>query len=546
MKVFRNMKVVTQLVTGFAAVSLLLLGLGVFSLFQISAENAHVAALRDHWMLSVRTSQHMQSVLGQIRLAEFRMASAQKAADVLAVDSRMQARIDEYNTASTQYEKLLSKQDEKEIFAKIQSLAPQYMALDQQIRTAAIGGDVPQAIKLLTGESGAVRDALAKDIDRITAIAEEAATQEGAAADASYQQAITLVVAFVIATVALALTIALVIARRLSRQLGGEPQDATALAREIADGNLDVTVALRGKDTSSLMYSLSIMKDQLKEIVRGIKSSSESISAAAGEIAQGNSDLSQRTEEQAASLEETASSMEQLTATVRQNADNAKQASVLAGTGSSVAERGGAEIDRVISTMREIAASSSRVTDIINVIEAIAFQTNILALNAAVEAARAGEQGRGFAVVAGEVRTLAQRSATAAKEIKGLITESVTKTAAGSTLVEDAGRTMNEIVASSKRTTDIMNEIASASEEQSAGIGQVNLAITQMDDVTQQNAALVEQASAATQSLAEQAVALRDAVAIFRIDEQKSSNSTAAGSRHHKVSREDRLIMSVR
>jgi methyl-accepting chemotaxis protein len=531
MKVFRNMNVVTQLVSGFAAVSVLLLGLGVFSLYQISTENAHVAALRDHWMLSVRTSQHMQSVLGQIRLAEFRMASAQKPADVLAVDSRMQARVDEYNSASAQYEKLLSNQDEQQTFAKIQALAPQYMALDQQIRAAAIGGDAPQAIKLLTGQSGTVRDALAKNIDRITAIAETAATQEGAAADASYKQAITLVVAFVIATVALALTIALVIARGLSRQLGGEPRDATALAREIAGGNLDLTVTLKDKDTSSLMYSLFVMKDQLMEIVRGIKSSSESISAAAGEIAQGNSDLSQRTEEQAASLEETASSMEQLTATVRLNADNAKQASVLAGTGSSVAERGGAEIERVITTMREIAASSSRVTDIINVIEAIAFQTNILALNAAVEAARAGEQGRGFAVVAGEVRTLAQRSATAAKEIKGLITESVTKTTAGSKLVEDAGRTMTEIVASSKRTTEIVNEIASASEEQSAGIGQVNLAITQMDDVTQQNAALVEQASAATQSLAEQAVALRDAVAIFRIDERKFANASTAGIR---------------
>ena len=535
MMVFRNMKVVTQLVTGFAAVSLLLLGLGVFSLFEISAENAHVAALRDHWMLSVRTSQHMQSVLGQIRLAEFRMAVAKTPAEVSAVDSRMQARIDEYNAASTQYETLLSTPEESQVFAKIHSLAPHYMTLDQQIRTAVIGGDVPQAIKLLTGESGTVRDALAKDIDRITAIAEEEATREGASAESSYKHAISLVVAFVIAMIVLALTIARVIARGLSRQLGGEPRDAAALAREIAAGNLELAVELKANDVTSLMYSLSSMKDQLKQIVRGIKHSSESISAAAGEIAQGNSNLAQRTEEQAASLEETASSMEQLTATVRLNADNAKQASLLAATGSGVAQRGGAEIDRVIATMHEIAASSSRVTEIMTVIEGIAFQTNILALNAAVEAARAGEQGRGFAVVAGEVRTLAQRSATAAKEIKGLITESVTKTDAGSKLVADAGRTMTEIVASSKRTTDIMNEIAAASEEQSLGIGQVNTAVTQMDDVTQQNAALVEQASAAAQSLAEQAVALRDAVAVFRVGDTQGFEGARLGDRSHST-----------
>jgi methyl-accepting chemotaxis protein len=260
------------------------------------------------------------------------------------------------------------------------------------------------------------------------------------------------------------------------------------------------------------------MRRQLSGVVARIKTSAESISVAAGEIAQGNVDLSQRTEEQAASLEETAASMEELTSTVRLNTENALQASSLAASASDTAAEGGEVVDRVVSTMRDISDSSSKVAEIISVIEGIAFQTNILALNAAVEAARAGEQGRGFAVVAGEVRTLAQRSATAAREIKELIGSSVEHVNAGSSLVLDAGKTMDELVRSVKRVTDIMGEIASASNEQSTGIEQVNVAVGQMDEVTQQNAALVEQASAAAQAMAEQANSLRRAVAVFKVD----------------------------
>jgi len=514
----KNMRVVTQLVSGFAVVVLLLVGLGLFSLYEVSAENDHVAVLRDKWSASVSSSLRMQNALNQIRLSEFRMASTDKVAEVQAVDSRMQPRIDAFRSASAEYEKLISEPEEKTAYADIQALMPQYMDLDQQVRTLAKAGNPQQAMSILTGQSGTVRDAIAKDIDKIVAINEQGAAGEGKAAAEAYHGAVSLVIGLIIAAAAVALAVALFIARGFARQLGGEPRDAAAVASAIAAGNLRIAVPLKTGDEASLMYSLAAMKAQLTTIVRGIKGSSESISVAAGEIAQGNTDLSQRTEEQAASLEETASSMEELTSAVRQNADQARQASQLAVSGSSVAQRGGTEIGRVVATMQEIAQSSARVAEIISVIEGIAFQTNILALNAAVEAARAGEQGRGFAVVAGEVRALAQRSATAAKEIKDLISESVSRIDVGSKLVENAGRTMDEIVTSAGRTTDIMNELAAASEEQSTGIGQVNTAVNQMDEVTQQNAALVEQASAAAQALAQQAQALRDAVSVFSIE----------------------------
>jgi methyl-accepting chemotaxis protein len=317
-------------------------------------------------------------------------------------------------------------------------------------------------------------------------------------------------------TILISVVLGTLITRGIMRALGGEPVDAAAVARSIAEGDLAVPVHLAANDRGSLMASLEAMKKQLSSIVRGIQSSSESISVAAGEIAQGNTDLSQRTEEQAASLEETAASMEELTATVRQTTENAKEGNTLAGNASGVAVRGGEVVGRVVKTMHEISDSSTKVVQIISVIEGIAFQTNILALNAAVEAARAGSEGRGFAVVASEVRTLAQRSASAAKEIKELIGQSVERVTMGSKLVEEAGTTMNEIVHSVRRVTEIMGEIASASSEQSTGIEQVNQAVAQMDQVTQQNAALVEQATAAAQAMAEQATSLRGAVAVFK------------------------------
>ncbi|QVQ28734.1 methyl-accepting chemotaxis protein [Achromobacter deleyi] len=288
---------------------------------------------------------------------------------------------------------------------------------------------------------------------------------------------------------------------------------------KIAGGDLTVRVEVNSSnEIGALMAAVKRMQESLTRTVSAVRRGVDEINVGSREISAGNTDLSSRTEEQAASLEETAASMEQLASTVKQNADNARQANQLAASASDVAERGGSAVSEVVSTMQGISASSRKISEIVSVIDGIAFQTNILALNAAVEAARAGEQGKGFAVVAGEVRSLAQRSAQAAKEIKGLIEDSVTKVGAGSQQVERAGATMQEIVASVKRVTDIMGEISAASEEQSSGIDQVNRAVSQMDEVTQQNAALVEEAAAAAGSLQEQAQRLVEAVAVFKIN----------------------------
>lgn len=294
----------------------------------------------------------------------------------------------------------------------------------------------------------------------------------------------------------------------------------------IAGGDLVKPIEVDGSnEMGQLAESLRHMQGELMRTVGDVRNGANAIYSGASEIATGNNDLSSRTEQQAASLEETAASMEQLTATVKQNAENARQASHLALSASETAQRGGKVVDNVVQTMRDISTSSQKIADIISVIDGIAFQTNILALNAAVEAARAGEQGRGFAVVAGEVRNLAQRSAQAAREIKSLIEDSVGKVDVGSTLVESAGETMAEIVSAVTRVTDIMGEIASASDEQSRGIDQVGLAVAEMDRVTQQNAALVEESAAAAAALEEQASRLTEAVAVFRIQQQQRETS---------------------
>ncbi len=332
-----------------------------------------------------------------------------------------------------------------------------------------------------------------------------------------------------VSAVILAVVVALgwYITRGITRPLA----EAVCVARAVAAGDLSAEFETAGKDEiADLMRALKEMARSLQRIVAEVRSGTDAINTGTSEIARGNADLSQRTEEQASSLQETASSMEELTSTVKQNAENARQANQLAQGASAVAVEGGRVVSEVVGTMSSINDSSKKIVDIISVIDGIAFQTNILALNAAVEAARAGEQGRGFAVVAAEVRNLAQRSAAAAKEIKTLIGDSVEKVGAGTKLVDAAGRTMAEIVSSVKRVTDIVSEIAAASQEQSSGIEQVNRAITQMDEVTQQNSALVEEASAAAESLEEQAQNLAQAVAVFKVNRtggEKSADHSA-------------------
>jgi methyl-accepting chemotaxis protein len=309
----------------------------------------------------------------------------------------------------------------------------------------------------------------------------------------------------------------------LARAVLAPLRESVAAIDAIAGGDLTVEVnSDRHDEFGAMMRSLGSMAARLRQLVGGVRSGVQSVTSASHEIAQGNQDLSSRTEQQASSLQQTAASMEQMTSTVKHNADTASQASQLASAASEVAERGGVVVAQVVSRMGEISASSRKIEEIITVIDGIAFQTNILALNAAVEAARAGEQGRGFAVVAGEVRSLAQRSAQAAREIKGLIADSVAKVESGSALVNEAGQTMGDIVAQVKRVTDLIGEITSATLEQSSGIGQVNQAVTQLDQMTQQNAALVEQSAAAAQSLKDQADRLAEAVALFKVSQAEA------------------------
>jgi methyl-accepting chemotaxis protein len=327
------------------------------------------------------------------------------------------------------------------------------------------------------------------------------------------------------------------VVRSVERSIGGDPEDAVAVAQRIAAGDLGMDVPVRAGFDASLMGAMKCMRDALAGIVADVRTGTDLIATASREIASGNLDLSSRTEEQASSLEETAASMEELTSTVKNSAENAREASRLADSAAEVAGRGGAVVARVVDTMASINDSSSKIVDIIGVIDGIAFQTNILALNAAVEAARAGEQGRGFAVVASEVRNLAQRSATAAREIKALIGDSVARVDDGAKLVEEAGATMQEIVASVNKVSTMIGAISNATQEQGEGIEHINQAIAQMDQVTQQNASLVEEAAAASEAMQEQAAKLAQVVSVFRVeaaapaDTRRSASAPAARAR---------------
>jgi len=334
---------------------------------------------------------------------------------------------------------------------------------------------------------------------------------------AAQQRALAVMSLLLLAMIGLGSVIAIAAARSITRQVGGEPAAVMAMAGAIAQGDLSATLAVPKGREQSIAGAMARMRNSLADTVSVVRHASESIATGSSQIAGGNADLSQRTEEQASNLQQTAASMEQLNSTVKNSAHSAQQAAQLARAASDVAARGGDVVSKVVATMGEIHVSSQRIADIIGTIDGIAFQTNILALNAAVEAARAGEQGRGFAVVAGEVRALAQRSADAASEIKGLIASSVGKVDAGSRLVDEAGRTMGELVQQVRRVSDLIGEVSAATHEQTSGIDQVNTAVTQLDEMTQRNAALVEQSAAAAESLKAQAQALVQSVSVFRL-----------------------------
>ena len=405
--------------------------------------------------------------------------------------------------------------DEKPLMATLDKNWQAYQQLNKKLVALSHDNKQLDAKDISDGAGKDLFETSLASLDKLSAFGFDQGLNSAEQAGKTHDTARLLVFAMVALSVAAGILMAALITRSLVRTLGGEPAQAVALVKAVAEGNLCTHIQLKSGDSTSLMANLQHMQQSLALVVNSVRQASESVATASSEIAQGNGDLSQRTEMQASALEQTAASMEQLSSTVRMNADNAVQANDLAHRASEVATQGGDRVNEVVHTMKVINDSSRRIADITSVIDGIAFQTNILALNAAVEAARAGEQGRGFAVVAAEVRSLAQRSGTAAKEIRTLITASVEQVQKGSAQVDKAGETMGEVVQAIRRVTDIVSEISSASREQSQGVAQVGEAVTQMDQTTQQNAALVEQSAAAAESLKTQARQLVDSVAVF-------------------------------
>ena len=419
---------------------------------------------------------------------------------------------------------------EKALLAKVVEARLNYIDAQETFIALVNEGKQGAAKSFLTEKAMALQDNYINVLNEMSAYQAAESRKIGDAASNRVEMALSLIFAFALIALLLALLIGFMITRSLTNQLGGEPDYAADVMRRVAEGDLSVQVQIRSGDTRSLLSALHGMVARLSGLVGDVRGAADSITIATRDIAQGNSDLSTRTEEQATSLEEASSSMQELTGTVKHSAESAMQANQLALNASDIAVKGGQAVGDVVHTMASISDSSRKIVDIIGVINSIAFQTNILALNAAVEAARAGEQGRGFAVVAGEVRNLSHRSAAAAKEIKALIDESVSKVDAGSKQVAQAGATMEEIVRAVKRVTDIMAEIAAASNEQSAGIEQVNQAIIQVDEFTQQNAAMVEEAYAAAETMQEQAGVLMAAAGVFKLkaENEKTQNTGSA------------------
>ncbi|WP_446719324.1 methyl-accepting chemotaxis protein [Herbaspirillum sp. WKF16] len=512
----KNTKIGIRLAGGFAVMVVLLVCIGALSLSRMAELNnrmdgvtngyypktvlANDVILQENLILRATRNLLLMSDQAQLKQQEAAIATS-----IRKIGEDMQA-----------LDKTIASAHGREMFNQIQQARTAYIASSDKLTQLLKDGKREEAIVVMYEPANQnLRQSYLDKVGELVRYQDQLMREASEAVRAQYEQARNLTLGLV----ALAILFAVAVAWQLTRSITRPLNHAVRLARTVAEGDLTSRIEVDSSDeTGQLLSALQTMNGNLQKIVTQVRQATDTINTASGEIATGNLDLSSRTEEQASSLEETASAMEELTSTVKQNADNARQANQLAASASSVAQQGGSVVGEVVQTMASINESSRKIVDIISVIDGIAFQTNILALNAAVEAARAGEQGRGFAVVASEVRTLAQRSATAAKEIKELIADSVETVGNGSKLVEQAGVTMSEVVTSVQRVTDVVAEISSASQEQSTGIEQVNHAISQMDQTTQQNAALVEQAAAAAQALQEQAIRLTEVVGVFKLD----------------------------
>jgi methyl-accepting chemotaxis protein len=524
MNFLSNLSVAKRLALGFALV--LLLSMGVIGL-SISRLNALADATQEMVQNPIKTERLVSDWARNLHTGITRTAAVARSsdpvlADFFAEDSKASSKSS--GELQKAVEALMFLDSEKKTFQEIGAQRQLYLKNRDTIFALKKEGKVDEANALL--EKQFIPDAkqYAAKMDELLRSQRDQVDELGKAIEDNRKTSSRLLVALGVLSVLVGALFSWVLSRSVTVPLA----QASELAQRVAAGDLTAQVPAHGKDeVGALMSSLEFMQNNLASVVNNVRHGSESVSNASAEIAQGNNDLSARTEHQASALEQTAASMEELNATVRNNADNARQANQLALTASNVAIQGGAVVGEVVETMKGINDASRKISDIISVIDSIAFQTNILALNAAVEAARAGEQGRGFAVVASEVRSLASRSAEAAKEIKTLISASVERVEQGTALVDKAGTTMNEVVSSIRRVTDIMGEISAASNEQSSGVAQVGEAVTSMDQATQQNAALVEEMAAAASSLRNQAHELVQVVAVFKLSADQSRAAPA-------------------
>ena len=511
----KNLKISTRLSGAFALLVLMLVGLAVAAMAQLSSMRAATVEISENWLPSIGAVNAFNTETVALRSIVLSHIMNTDDAAKAKIDQRLIAGREKQMQLRKKFEALISSPEEKKLYDEFASNWTKYIAVIDTALAHSRKNENDQALAIVQGESAKLF-AISKEIlDKLVKLNADGAAQSKNDADTTYTTARNML----LITAALAIAVAIAAAVWLIRSITAPLARAVEVADRVAGGDLTTHIDVDSRDeTGQLLSALQRMQQSLVRTVSVVRQNSESVASASAQIASGNNDLSARTEQQASALEETAASMEELGSTVRQNADNARTANQLAMNASTVAAQGGEVVAEVVETMKGINASSNKIADIISVIDGIAFQTNILALNAAVEAARAGEQGRGFAVVASEVRSLAGRSAEAAKEIKSLIMASVERVEQGTLLVDKAGNTMTEVVTAIRRVTDIMGEISAASSEQSAGVGQVGEAVTQMDQATQQNAALVEEMAAAAASLNTQAGELVHAVAVFQLD----------------------------